>query len=495
MLIQDQTSKLSHAPFLRAFFLTFGSAVVLLLLYLIAPSSIPESNRLLGMAVVVVGVLPAFFYIYRAISAPQSVGRLPLFPLIGALYALYYGLPAITQESLILSVRIQVALSYAVEALKLVLVGLLIMQLAFIVSAPILRVYIKPIRLAWDSKRAHFFAPILLLIGFFINISDVITVLPSAFQQIVALFGMFFELGIGIYIILGKQGELSIIERILLWFLVIPYYLFSQLSTGLTSTFAFAVAFLFFIIMAVGYRIRWHWLILVLLALILVRGSIRDYRQVVWYGASMQSSGRIERSQLLIQIAWERIISGGAFTVIADSRDLQNRASMLSTLAYVVSLTPTYIPYWHGETYITLPTTLIPRALWPDKPIKNLGQDFGHRYLFLDSNDRITSINLPQLIEMYVNFGWTGVLVGMFILGLIYQVLTLLFNQPDVSSIGILIGALIFRNLFNIESDFSLVFGAVLQTTIILYILLRLIGSSAPPMSLSQPADPQLRTV
>ncbi len=72
------------------------------------------------------------------------------------------------------------------------------------------------------------------------------------------------------------------------------------------------------------------------------------------------------------------------------------RSATADLLADVIQRTPSDVPYWRGETYVSLVGAFVPRILWPDKPEKNIGQRFGHRYeLHLGIEDTGTSINLP----------------------------------------------------------------------------------------------------
>jgi hypothetical protein len=150
----------------------------------------------------------------------------------------------------------------------------------------------------------------------------------------------------------------------------------------------------------------------------------------------------------------------------------QERTDHLSAFAWVVVKTGPEVPYWDGETYAGFFWSFIPRFLYPDKPKKELGQAYGHRYGFLGPSDHHTSINLEQTVEMYANFGIWGVLLGMLLMGCLYGVLMRFLNQPGLGDGTLLIAAGTFRTLLNIESDFSLIFGGIIQSGILLYVLL-----------------------
>jgi hypothetical protein len=101
-----------------------------------------------------------------------------------------------------------------------------------------------------------------------------------------------------------------------------------------------------------------------------------------------------------------------------------------------------------------------------------LGQDFGHRYGYLDSWDTWTSINLPFLVEFYANFGEIGVLIGMVIVGVLYRLLDNDLNRPGQPLQVTICSLVLLVPLLNIESDFSLVFGGLFMNGVALWGLL-----------------------
>jgi hypothetical protein len=89
------------------------------------------------------------------------------------------------------------------------------------------------------------------------------------------------------------------------------------------------------------------------------------------------------------------------------------------------------------------------------------GQTFGHRYGLVFNTDNTTSLNMPQLVEMYANFGMVGVVFGMMALGLLYRLLMELFIHPEMG-FGALIGGVYFvAYAVEIGSATSLSVGAI----------------------------------
>jgi hypothetical protein len=156
----------------------------------------------------------------------------------------------------------------------------------------------------------------------------------------------------------------------------------------------------------------------------------------------------------------------------------------ISTMVAVQTTTPTVVPYWQGATYVDLYWSLIPRFLYPDKPGKILGQDFGHRYGLLDKFDKTTSYNLPQLVEFYANFGIWGVAIGMLLLGVAQRVLYHILTAPDADASIPLLATIILAHCCNIESDLSAVYGGLFLNIIAIIAILAVLRARRVHMPL-----------
>ena len=74
------------------------------------------------------------------------------------------------------------------------------------------------------------------------------------------------------------------------------------------------------------------------------------------------------------------------------------------------------IDFLHGETIQPIIYAFIPRFILPDKPATNqLGQLF-NRTFKISASDK-TFIALSQLGELYWNYSWTGLIIGMMLIG------------------------------------------------------------------------------
>ncbi|HEU4879371.1 MAG TPA: hypothetical protein VFT21_07960, partial [Gemmatimonadaceae bacterium] len=138
--------------------------------------------------------------------------------------------------------------------------------------------------------------------------------------------------------------------------------------------------------------------------------------------------------------------------------------------------------------------SFVPRMLWPNKPTKEIGQAFGHRYSYLYYTNVTTAINMPFLVEFYANFGVLGVLLGMAVVGVIYRILDELINTPEQDLLASLIGVIVLVPLLMLESDFSLTFGGLILNGVALYVLNGIIRRNSA-RNLARVSEPQYNMI
>jgi hypothetical protein len=149
------------------------------------------------------------------------------------------------------------------------------------------------------------------------------------------------------------------------------------------------------------------------------------------------------------------------------------RLAQFTVFGEVIADTPALVPFWEGESYYPILFKPIPRFIMPDKPEEISGQTFGHRYALISARNVGTSINLPQIVELYGNFGLTGVIAGMFIFGLIYRLLIEVYVHPGMGLGALVGGVYISSKLLDVGSAASMVFGGI-PLSIVLIALIHL---------------------
>lgn len=142
------------------------------------------------------------------------------------------------------------------------------------------------------------------------------------------------------------------------------------------------------------------------------RGEIRE---VVWGGQSLQD--RVGRVATTIQ----------AFEWFDPSNDdhlyrIDNRMNQSALVGAAVSRLSDIGGYARGATLWDALLAMIPRALWPDKPITA-----GSGTLVTEYTGIIyapgTSVGIGQVMEFYVNFGSLGVIIGFMVMGVLVTML------------------------------------------------------------------------
>ena len=137
----------------------------------------------------------------------------------------------------------------------------------------------------------------------------------------------------------------------------------------------------------------------------------------------------------------------------------------------IVDQTPFIWDFKYGYTYFIFLISIIPRILWPGKPlIAAQANDFGRDYGFLYPTDYSTSIDMSWVGEMFINFGWYGVIVG-FIYGLFYRTLYDYFmRNRKLTSLSVIL--YVFTLYYMIRGGmFAVQFAGLLKLYIVTFIV------------------------
>ena len=153
--------------------------------------------------------------------------------------------------------------------------------------------------------------------------------------------------------------------------------------------------------------------------------------------------------------------------------DAVMRASLLTQTANVVDLTPRVVPYQHGATYQYVAVGWVPRFLWPDKPSANGANQFYQVAYGLTARQGLggVSIAIGTLTEGYMNFGWLGVVIVMFFLGLLFDFVQRSFLSLESGFLFAAIGIAILVQFMQIESQMAIYLGGLVQKVALALIL------------------------
>jgi hypothetical protein len=137
--------------------------------------------------------------------------------------------------------------------------------------------------------------------------------------------------------------------------------------------------------------------------------------------AARNASGTLSASQALDaapSILGEVIGTGNASGLLSSSgSSLLSRIREIDSPAIIMQRTPEEIGFLSPVRLVEAPIViLVPRAVWPGKPILDTGYEFGQIY-YGSPATVYTSYAVTPVGDLYRHGGWIPVIVGMFLLG------------------------------------------------------------------------------
>jgi hypothetical protein len=123
--------------------------------------------------------------------------------------------------------------------------------------------------------------------------------------------------------------------------------------------------------------------------------------------------------------------------------------------AAVAKLSSGTVPFARGSTIQDAALAIVPRMFWPEKTVAVGSGDLVSRFTGL-SFQGDTSVGIGQLMEWYVNFGETGVIVGFLVIGALVTIVDRMAHDRLVSGdIGsFLVWYMPGLNLLNVGGSF-----------------------------------------
>jgi len=438
-------------------------AGIIIALNLYAPAEPSLLVRVLGSAIILVSAFAVWLW---------TVGydRYTAFvPLMAVIYSIHFALPVFVFMAYIFQLGGEVVSEVYVErALALALAGL-ICTLAgyYLVALTTLRDHLPKFKMQWRPQGGlELWAYPLGGLGLAVYLFTQVVEISVSSRRFTDLAGELCVLAILMLFFLQLAGRLSWVGKLYLWGILLPLRTLLSLGTGLLGQAAPPVLALLLAYTTVRRKIPWAALAAGLLAFGVLHPFKNSFRSLAWHGGAASNRSLSQKAGLYFELGetfWQappppQLVLG--FTML--------RLSHITEFADVVRETPANVPYWNGKTYYSLPFKPIPRFLWKDKPKEDTSQRFGHRYNFIPLENYETAWNLPQLTEFYANFGLSGVIAGMFVVGLIYGCLQACLIHRE-SGIGAVIGAAyLLAGLLLIEVNSSNLLGQVFDEALVL---------------------------
>ncbi len=146
------------------------------------------------------------------------------------------------------------------------------------------------------------------------------------------------------------------------------------------------------------------------------------------------------------------------------------RASMLEYYALLVKYLDQTGAYWRGRTMWMLPALIVvPRALWPDKPVSNIGYWFAVNVYGQDPHIK-SSVAITQAGDLYLQFGLPSLLVGMSLIGITFRFFYERYGRP-CSNYSLFFYVLVLARLMRLDEDVTFLAAGMLRLCVILFVL------------------------
>ena len=176
--------------------------------------------------------------------------------------------------------------------------------------------------------------------------------------------------------------------------------------------------------------------------------------------------------------ALETILSDDGSEEIEDTNweFLAYRFSEISMFTQFITVTPSVIPYYGTELLENSVLVVIPRVLWPEKPItESLAMERVYNSGVVNRNSSVSAKSRP-IVDGYLSGGMIGIVIYMLLLGSISQWLC---NKAENMFGGYEVGGIIMYNGFfqqlwrgeTIEFMFNTVFWSFVAMLVLFYIL------------------------
>jgi hypothetical protein len=398
---------------------------------------------------------------------------LPAFPVLCLAYALLYAVPIFTREPVI-----ELAVGHAAElddgdvitALLLSILGVCFLLIGYYgFQATRLAKGLPAIGLSLDEKKAIIYC---VVVGIFApTLSGIEEFLPETLVvQLSALIRIVQNQAL---VAIGVLGYLIYSGRKVVWYKVLLYWIIGAtvvqgLSSGMIESAIAPIAALFIIQWQSTKRLPLPSIIAAALILLFLSPVKHEYRRATWYEDSWVSDSHVDKAWFWVSRASEYWMNtfAGEQSLTESTEQVASRTDLIHQFALVRSLTPSEIPYQHGATYTYFLVTLIPRAIWPEKPeAGSANKFFGVNYgLTTERGAERSTFGVSLLAEGYINFGWVGVILIMVFQGAFLTLLQRLFGEPRSGEGGqaVYVSFLVFF-LNGIGSSADMLFGNVIQ--------------------------------
>lgn len=366
---------------------------------------------------------------------------------------------------------------YTAWGMTLLLAGLLTMWMSFNVSALV----VHPGRATSELTSRFPSQAVLLLAYMILAVLQVFLLLTvgTDYSRDVAALGP-------LSLLMGPIATFASASLLIVAFMAIGTFKYRQPILPFTAVLVLQVSFGF----ASGFKKPILWLGLVLLvsviysriplrrmmlpamlltvAAVLVVPITSEYRTVISQGESP-----VPALQTAYDESWGEGFGHGIQIFMDDVVGRQSGVAQMPGL--IMQKTPDSIPYLGWENMLAIPTLLIPRALWPEKPVVTQGISFSHEYLNYPAI--VESSSAPTVFgEAYMFAGWPSALLAGVVLGALLACIYRLIIEAGLVALGISL----LPTVIDLENQFSAMSIGLIQNVVVFSFVTFLVFRAMP---------------
>ncbi|WP_276133824.1 hypothetical protein [Polluticoccus soli] len=166
-----------------------------------------------------------------------------------------------------------------------------------------------------------------------------------------------------------------------------------------------------------------------------------------WLGKNRSTYGEIKGVERLQQMVTLSKVETVYLEDDESQESILHRASVLPQITNVVELVKTK-GHFNGDATAPLFIALVPRFLWPDKPLIGLGAWFATEIGQGNQTDSwyTNSINMTIQGQLFLDFGWTGIVAGCLFVGALLALIWSAtgFYRSPFNLTGVTLGGFLF---------------------------------------------------
>jgi hypothetical protein len=429
---------------------------------------------------------------------------LPTMPVFCGAYALQFALPIFTRDSAIELANGELrnlGTADVIASLVLAIIGICAIQIAFYwFRGSKLNTAIPALRLSLNKSKVVLYC---VIVGLLLPLLFVFKgVIPDEYQlplsSILRLLQNQILVVIGLLAWIVYDRKDSKIYKVWLYGLVLIASLRGVTSGALEET---------LVPIGVLFIVKWLYTgrvpigpIAATLALVIFLSPVKaQYRQQVGLGEDQETSSEYSGAKALLWIEQATDYWTDTFTGSRDfaeaTASATSRTDLIHQVAHIYSLTPSVVPYQYGATYSYFLVALIPRVIWPDKPVAGDSNNFFAVTYGITTEEGVksTTFGVSLLGESFINFGWYGAVFIMLLYGLVLSLLQHSFGESRSGPGGQAVFLAFFVFFLNgIGSSAEILFGNILQNLLFGVLLLMWTREKGTRRAISRASREQL---